>query len=211
MENSTELPEKQKPKTIWIVLGIVLIFLLSGAALVGGKLLGKHRLSSDVEGGNYIQAEGLPVGSPEMTGMVKEVGEDGGIFAQEFSMNDTMGLDGGSGGMVVMQGVSSDGAESALGGEVEVSQTIVGAETDGPMLEVVVRPDTQIYKDVTPAIEINVSSGGDEMPVIPDIQQEIAPGKVSEITEGSILNVWGERRGDRIIADFILFTNLNIQ
>ncbi len=211
MENPIELPEKKNNKTLWVVMGVVLILILAGAALVGGRMLGKNRGTAGLEGGSYTKAEGLPDGDPEMTGMVNEVGEDGGIFAQEFTMNDTMGLDGGSGGVVAVHAVSDAAIDPGDGEEVSVSQTITGAETDGPVLEVVVGPKTQIYQDVTPAIEINVSAGSDEMPEMPDIQQEIAPGDVADITPGSIINVWGERRGDRIIAEFILFTNFTSQ
>lgn len=44
------------------------------------------------------------------------------------------------------------------------------------------------------------------MPEMPEeIKMEVEPGNADEIGINSFVTVWGERRGDRVIADVILF------
>ena len=70
---------------------------------------------------------------------------------------------------------------------------------DGPETEVVVTHDTQIYQDVT----FNQFTDG-----IPSgqIQQVLQVVTLDEIGPGSIIRVWGEKRGDRLIAEVIMFS-----
>ncbi len=71
---------------------------------------------------------------------------------------------------------------------------------DGPVLEVVCTPDTQVYKDVT---EFPESLSSDTR-----LQQVVEAGSLSEIDEQTSLRVWGERKGDRIVAQVLLYTQL---
>ena len=73
--------------------------------------------------------------------------------------------------------------------------------TDGPELEVVLTPDTLIYRDVTDqSIPPEQESGERE------IVQQVRPVESSdEITGNLELEIWGERRGDRIVATVIVY------
>ncbi|MBI5030997.1 MAG: hypothetical protein HZB51_10755 [Chloroflexi bacterium] len=69
---------------------------------------------------------------------------------------------------------------------------------DGPVVEIVVNHATTIYKDVT-AKQYQVS------PPIGRVQQLIEPGSIDDIPENRTVIVWGERRGERIIATVLLY------
>jgi hypothetical protein len=70
--------------------------------------------------------------------------------------------------------------------------------SSGPTLEVVVTGETQVYRDATL----------DTVAVPPDtnepLQQVLEPTPADEIETGAMLMVWGEKRGDRLIADVII-------
>ena len=69
---------------------------------------------------------------------------------------------------------------------------------DGPELEVVVTGETAVYKDVTELSFDDPPSGS--------IQQEVAPGSADEVGDQSSVLVWGQRRGDRIIAQVLVYS-----
>ena len=70
---------------------------------------------------------------------------------------------------------------------------------DGPVLEVVTTHDTIIYRDVT---EIDRQANARL------IQQVVKPGSIGDINANAALQVWGERRGDRVIAKILLYSQL---
>ncbi len=75
------------------------------------------------------------------------------------------------------------------------------APPSGPVTEVVVSPKTAIYRDTTldtvpaPRPGTNTNLG---------VQQVVEAASVSSISTDSFVEVWGQRRGDRLIADTIL-------
>lgn len=69
---------------------------------------------------------------------------------------------------------------------------------NGLETEVVVTHDTPIYEDVT------AKQFTDGMPSGP-IQQVLSPVSLDEIGQGSIIRVWGEKRGDRVTAELIMY------
>lgn len=66
----------------------------------------------------------------------------------------------------------------------------------GPIVEILVVNDTIIYRDVTSGEVVNGV-----------VQEEVAPGSVDDIEKGSLINVWGEQRGDRIVAEVVKYNN----
>lgn len=64
--------------------------------------------------------------------------------------------------------------------------------------EVVVTYETEIYVDVTSS-KISELEDGDTL------VQTLKPGSIEELGTLSFLQVWGERRGDRIIADVLVY------
>jgi hypothetical protein len=73
--------------------------------------------------------------------------------------------------------------------------------TDGPQLEVVLTPDTLIYRDVTDlSIPPEQESGEREI-----VQQVRLVGSADDVTGNLELEIWGERRGDRIVATVLVY------
>jgi hypothetical protein len=71
-----------------------------------------------------------------------------------------------------------------------------GTAEKGPILEIVVLNDTLIYKDVTSG---EVKNGA--------VQEKVALGSMDEIGVGNLISVWGEQRGDRLVADIVKYNN----
>ncbi len=174
-----------------VVGGIVLVALLAGAAFVGGRLI--NRPAPGVAGGkgsamkmsfsdgsasgtfelSFESAEELPDTPPEAAGIFVRR-QDNSFFV-------------GTGGVTMEVLQEEDGT-----GEIESSY-------DGPVLEVVVVNETQVYKDVTLTdLEEPPSSGV--------VKQKLEPGSIEEIGDNSSIQAWGERRGDRVVASVLVYS-----
>jgi hypothetical protein len=67
---------------------------------------------------------------------------------------------------------------------------------DGPVMEVVTTRDTLIYRDVT-NFDGPISDG--------KIQEQVAVGDFDEIGPNAMVEAWGERTGDRLIARVLVY------
>lgn len=113
-------------------------------------------------------------------------------------MNDTLGMAGEGG--VMLQSIEVADPE-----DMEEQSVVEFFGADGPSTEVVITHDTEIYKDTT-FENFNFVMEEGAMPKMPDkIEQKIEPGSAGEIGPNAFVTVWGERRGDRVIATFILY------
>ena len=65
-----------------------------------------------------------------------------------------------------------------------------------PLLEIVITRKTVIYKDVT-EFSGTYHDGA--------VQQSVILGHAEEIAEGTPVLVWGEKHGDRIIAEVLQY------
>ncbi|WP_420631338.1 hypothetical protein [Candidatus Leptofilum sp.] len=72
----------------------------------------------------------------------------------------------------------------------------------GPEVEVVVSRDTIFYEDITDVGLASESSESKEQTLQQVIRQVEPP---TDLQRGSSLMVWGERRGDRVVATILLF------
>ncbi len=80
-------------------------------------------------------------------------------------------------------------------------ETSVVPSTNGPELEVVLTRDTQLYRDVTDIAGQQPDQSGEVT-----IKQELSPASsADDMKEQMEIQVWGERRGDRVIADVLVF------
>jgi len=81
-------------------------------------------------------------------------------------------------------------------------QQFVGMEgpgsSAGPKLEVVVSSDTQVYRDAT--LDSLSEPPGESQ----TLEQILEPSTADEMETGAMLMVWGEKRGDRLIAEFLI-------
>jgi hypothetical protein len=76
----------------------------------------------------------------------------------------------------------------------------VGAGHDGPVVEVVVTHDTLVYCDATRYVPEEAIDG--------KIQQVLEPGSLDEIGAHSIISAWGQERGDRVLADVLIYQGI---
>jgi hypothetical protein len=85
----------------------------------------------------------------------------------------------------------------------DASGQIVNREAgyDGPVIAVVITHDTLIYRDVTPIGQGQPAGNG-------VIQQTVQTSSLDEIDQQTLLQVWGERQGDRIVARVLLIMSL---
>ncbi len=63
-----------------------------------------------------------------------------------------------------------------------------------------VTSETAVYEDVTQ------ESLGAGPPSERTIQQKLEPGQVELIGESSIVMAWGEKRGERLVAEILVYT-----
>jgi hypothetical protein len=164
-------------RRILIIGGIVvLVFLLAGAAFVGARLLtgqGSPEQASS-GGGSNIPAKELPQTPADVSG-VFDHRKDNSIFVGT-----------GQVGKVVTTDQS---------GQVHFSLSHAG-----PTIEVVVSPQTKIYRDVTS------QHYSDQQLRNERVQQVVEPGSLDEVGQPSIVTAWGKKTGDRIIADVLVYT-----
>jgi len=199
MEDLTVQTNK-KNRTPWIIGGFLIVLIFAAAAFIGGSLLNRQAEASS--GGieiDFTNAEEIPQTAPETVGLVTAADGDT-LTVQEFNMNNTLGMTGESGVVVQSVEIDVDNAEDL--DELPLPE-FMGAE--GPVTEVVITHDTEIFKDITFG-EIAIIGDGDTLPDLPDeIKIKVEPGEADEIGTNSVVTIWGGRRGDRVTADVILF------
>jgi hypothetical protein len=179
-------------KLILITVGlVVLVAVLAGAAFVGAQLLA-------VQG---QPAQALKSGLTMMTGQngkpgqtfqantqpAKELPQTPADVRAVFDHRKDNSLFVGTG--VILRTAQQDQA-----GKVTISSTY-----DGPIVEVVVTPQTIVYRDVT-------SRQFNGQPPSGKIQQVVERGSLDEIGKDSTIHAWGKKTGDRIIADVIVYS-----
>lgn len=80
---------------------------------------------------------------------------------------------------------------------------VIKLTSDGPEIEVVVTRDTIVYSDETDvhSVTSGVRESGEKI-----VQQVIKPAdSLDELGPNFELQVWGERRGDRVIAEVVVY------
>ena len=74
-------------------------------------------------------------------------------------------------------------------------------EHSGPEIEVVAGRETQFYRDIT---EVNFTAAESKEQTL---QQELLAVEQPEtIPNGANFQAWGEKRGDRVVADIIVYS-----
>jgi hypothetical protein len=160
-----------------VILGggiVILVVVLAGAAFVGGQLLTGQGLPGQATSvrphhPDIYPAKELPQTPADADG-VFDHRKDNSIFV-------------GTGEARIMATRDQRG-------------NIVGFTTShtGPVVEVVVSPQTKVYRDVT-------QPRPNEW-----VQQVVEPGSLAEVGQYSAITAWGKKTGDRIIADVLVYT-----
>ena len=186
-------------RTLLIVVVVVLIVLVAGAAFVAGQMLlapdgaGSHDegesgrvmvLSMDDGSGPVtfrIRIEpnpALPDRPPEAAGVFVSQ-EDNSIFVGTGSIELDVEVDGNTG------------------------ERTINLSHSGPEIEVVVTHDTILYREET---EFPSPKPGKDKSRDITIVQAIEPvDSLDEVGENTELQVWGTKRGDRIVAEVLVY------
>jgi hypothetical protein len=181
-------PTSRKGLIIGGLLGLVL---LVGAAFVGGRLLNNQ--PQGVTGPGGMMVSGSAAGGAQQAVSVevegaKELPEAPPDVTGIFSRREDNSVFVTSGNGAFMVRVDDTG------------KVTTGTEGDTQEVEVVITGDTVVYKDVTQ------SQFGGGPPSGGKIQQKVEPGSADEIGDNSFVTAWGERRGDRLIASVVLYS-----
>ncbi len=93
-------------------------------------------------------------------------------------------------------------------GSISVNVNVVNGETStavdhsGPEIEVVTNHDTQFYRDVT-KVSLTAAESKEQT-----VHQEVVPVEQPEtMPDGTNFQAWGEKRGDRVVADMIVYSD----
>ena len=174
-------------RTTLIVAGIVLLaLLLVGGAYMAGRLLGLG--IGDLGGGDGPKVM-LGRGDGEMVEAewvkAEELPESSpdvaGVYERRH--DNSIFVDETKGGFMLAQ--DEDGSISVTNATGKISEIVVTAET-------------AVYVDVTlEDIDAGLAEGV--------IHQKLEPGTVEEIGDLSFVRAWGEMRGDRLIADVLVY------
>jgi hypothetical protein len=169
--------------TLIATAAVALALLLAGAAFVGGRLLADRELAADnrqivmSDSGGGVTVLGTKVETVRAAEMPGRAPDVAGLYARREDNRLFVGT----------------GAMSAF--KVEGRWEF---HHDGPVVEVVTTHGTLVYRDDT------LQQFGDALPSGP-VQQVLTPSMVEKIEENSTISAWGERRGDRLVAEVIVF------
>jgi hypothetical protein len=192
--DETPPPVKKSRRWLWLILGVVLVLVLGAAAFLGGRYLQNGSLSTGEGNGGMFFSSGGPGGhvsqifskndiipAPELP---KTAADATGVFVRRQDNSFFIG----TGKVQIQVKISGDN-----GGTPQS-----GSSYDGPVIEVVATNNTKIYRDDTFQ---NVK----DLPSSSKIQQKVVPGSLDEIGQNSLINAWGKKTGDRLIADVLLY------
>jgi hypothetical protein len=184
-------PAKKSRRWLWLILGVVLVIALAAAAFLGGRYLQNGSQQATGQGNGVFISNGSGgvsrffsnndiILAPELP---KTAADARGVFVRRQNNSFFIGT-----GKVQLSIQVKPGA---------TPQT--GSSYDGPQVEVVATANTKIYRDDTdlPDQPANATK----------IQQKVSPGSLDEIGQNSMINAWGKKSGDRLVADVILYSN----
>ncbi len=188
-------PAKKSRRWLWVILGVALVMVLGAAAFLGGRYLQKGPTAlGGGNGGMFLSSNGPggPVSrsiskndiipAPELP---KTAADARGVFVRRQNNSFFIGT-----------------GKVQLSVQVKPGSTPkTGSSYDGPMVEVVVTNNTKVYRDDTFQNIIDLPSNGTK------IQQKVVSGSLDEIGQNSVINAWGKKTGDRLIADVLLYNN----
>jgi hypothetical protein len=170
-------------RSVLISIGAASVLLLAGTAFVGGRLLSSPDLTGDHQdvivsrSGGEVTTSGFMLEQEPAAEMPTVPADVAGLYVRR----DDNRLFVGTGST---SGVKVDGRWEL--------------HHDGPVLEVVATHETLIYRDDTLQ-----QLGGD--PPSGPVQQLLKPGSLDELGATSTVLVWGEKRGDRLLATVLVY------
>ncbi|MEM7334277.1 MAG: hypothetical protein AAF490_19480 [Chloroflexota bacterium] len=180
-------------KVLYIMAGLALLIVVGAGAFTAVQLLSAQNGTQDLPAGAMVFEDVTDDGSGPVT--VRTI-----ILPSE----DLPNRPAVTGGVLVRE---EDNSYFVGTGSISVSVNVVNGETStsvehsGPEIEVVANRDTQFYRDIT-EVEFTASESKEQT-----LEQEITAVSQPELMpEGANIQVWGEQRGDRVIAEIIVFS-----
>ena len=174
------LPQKRGRRTVWLILGGGLLLML----LVGAAFVGGQLLAQQPlgTGDNPITVPGLGVQLTHLEELPDEEPNVVGAFVR---------LDGNS----LFVGTFTGNAPIAIKWGPD---GVPDVDYDGPEVEVVITHETEIYEE-----RIRFQEDG--------VEQTLKLGSLGDIAERcTTLEVWGERRGDRVTARVLVYRSISM-
>ena len=180
-------------RSILVIGGVgALVLLLAGAAFLGGRLVSRNE---QVDGPGTQGMPAIPSGDTggEMVAVsvelerAEELPDSPADVIGDFARREDNSI------FVYDMGNSG----------VRISNGAIESDTSTE-IEVVVTSDTTVYEDVT-----QESFDGPPASGTYQVQQKVKPGSADEIGDNSIVIVWGERRGDRVVAHVLVYQSMN--
>lgn len=202
--------EKMMNKKVFLAVGLVVgVLVLAGAAYLGGRLLAPGKsgmvagppasLSGPMAGGQVGEGPSMTMqrggGPARPAGAVQvrlEPAEEIPTRAPDLS---GLATEIGNNSLMV----------STIEGPVKITsvdgKTSMDAEISDKPTEVVVTKETKIYQDTTqPDFSPGGAAEGEQT-----IQQTVEERSLSNIAPNTMVSVWGYKRGDRLVAEIIVF------
>jgi hypothetical protein len=183
-------------KVLTIVGIVVLIGVLGAGAFVAAQLIAQQKQQADLPAGAMVfedvvdDGSGSPVTVRTVILPAKELperpSEVGGIVKRQEDNSYFVGTG----------NISIDMRE-------ENGELTTAVDHSGPEVEVVTNRDTQFYQDVT-KVDFTASETKEQT-----VYQEIAPiDQPEQMPEGSEMQAWGHKSGDRVIADIVVYSKM---
>jgi hypothetical protein len=156
----------------------MLLVIFISAAFVGGQLLGRKDPGGTLPVGpqfvGRVRAPELPIGPADAVG----------IFSERI---DNRVL------------VNTHVTQFERKRECDTCPVQHNIAAAGPVIEVVITHNTQVYRNITNFNSARVNG---------KIQETVAPGVVDEIGASALIEAWGTREGDRLVALTLLYSYL---
>jgi hypothetical protein len=193
--------------TKWLLIGIGLLILLAGGAYFGAQALVEQgeggetadlnpNINAGLSGLNLEKSEDDPIdiGSGQMQKIAIEVNPAAELPESE---EDAYGFVLRREDDRFLIGTGMPKMELQKNDDGTMNMVVTG--TEGPSYEVVVTRDTQLFLDVSDMTALIDGEGGGSM------QREVKPlDSLDDIDQDTQLQVWGTKRGERIVADVLV-------
>ena len=189
-----------------LILGgiILLVIVLAAGAFTAARLLSEPDEATAAAGGVRIMESVMDDGSGPVSVRT--------VFLPAPELPDEPAATGGivlrkqDNRLIVGTGNIEVNVEVDIDPETGQERQNVVPRTDGPEIEVVIGRDTVIYRDVTDFSANMPTESGER-----ELQQVVRQVDTADDIESQIeIQVWGERRGDRVTADVVVFRPLSI-
>lgn len=183
-------------KIIYGLVGIIALVVIGGGTFTAVRLLSAQNATRDLPPGAQVYEDvfddgsGSPVTVQTVILPAEELpqrpSEASGVLARQVDNSYFVGTGSVSVNVNIVNGVES-----------------VAVDHSGPEIEVVTNRDTVFYQDIT---EVSFES---DVSKEQTLQQEIVQVDQPEsLPQGGSIQVWGQRSGDRVVAELVVFSEV---